>query len=374
MNSHTLFQARDISVQIEKGADAKVWSLLHETVWGTPRGIRYQKITSTESEEYFKDSWFLKLWKGDQLLGVAGMVHRRYLIEGFPLNTFYLRSFSFHPKYQVQLNPNTKNKKNKANNLLLKKIISRFFAEESYFQEQFPGEAILFYGYVIGNNERSARMSEDFGFQPFRNFRTLLFSRRNPKKPNNLKLLPYPTLENKPELLSHIQKQYQNHPFFRLDTDQNLQDLWVLYEGNQPVAGLKARKVGWQIRELPGLSGKIMMNILPKVPVLSRLFNPDAFYFLAIDSLFYVSDYEKMLTPLLESVCEKFQVNIAMMWLDEESEICHTINQNVTLGLLNALSRNTDLIHVIGKFINTPENVQQKVIQNPVYVQMDEVT
>ena len=187
-------------------------------------------------------------------------------------------------------------------------------------------------------------------------------------------MLPYSTLENKPELLSHIQKQYQNHPFFRLDTDQNLQDLWVLYEGNQPVAGLKARKVGWQIRELPGLSGKIMMNILPKVPVLSRLFNPDAFYFLAIDSLFYVSDYEKMLTPLLESVCEKFQVNIAMMWLDEESEICHTINQNVTLGLLNALSRNTDLIHVIGKFINTPENVQQKVIQNPVYVQMDEVT
>ena len=125
MNSHTLFQARDISVQIEKGADANVLSLLHETVWGTPGGIRYQKITSTESEEYFKDSWFLKLWKGDQLLGVAGMVHRRYLIEGFPLNTFYLRSFSFHPKYQVQLNPNTKNKKTKANNLLLKSIQPR---------------------------------------------------------------------------------------------------------------------------------------------------------------------------------------------------------------------------------------------------------
>ena len=69
-----------------------------------------------------------------------------------------------------------------------------------------------------------------------------------------------------------------------------------------------------------------------------------------------------------------YQIFIAMMWLDEDSELYRTINQHISLGLIHKLSRNTDLVNVIGRFIDTPEEVKSLIINSPTYIEMNEVT
>ena len=370
MDGHILFQARDIKILVGKGADPSALKLLHETVWGTPGGIRYQKITSTETEDYFKNSWFLKLMKGSQLLGIVGMVHRRYIIKGQPLNTFYLRSFSFHSQYQVKVkadkNPSKKHKKQ--GNQLIRRIISQFFEKGEFFKNQFPGEAILFYGYVIANNERSARLSRDIGFSPFRTFSTMLYSKRFPKKHPQVELTAWEEIQNL------VKEQYQNYPLGPQDRVGEEDDFFVFREDGQIVAGIRTRQVGWHIKEVPGFSGKIMMNVLPRLPIISTMFRPKNFRFLGVDSMFHLPNHEDKLNVLLRSACAHFENFIAMMWLDEKSKLYQTVGQNISMGLIHKLSRNTDQVNVIGRFINTPEDIKEVIFKNPAYVAMDEVT
>ena len=370
MEGHILFQARDIKIRVDKGADASVLSLLHETVWGTPGGIRYQKITSTETEDYFKNSWFLKLIKGSQLLGIVGMVHQRFIIEGQPINTFYLRSFSFHSQYQVKVkaDENPAQRRQKRGNLLIRRVIATFFEEGEFLKKQFPGEAILFYGYVIANNERSARLSADIGFSPFRTFSTMLYSKRFPKKHPNVEPASWADIQ------PFVNDQYKTYPLGPQELIGNNDNFFVFRENGQIVAGIRTRKVGWRIKEIPGLSGKIMMNVLPHLPIISAMFQPNNFRFIGVDSMFYIPGHEDKLDVLLSSACAHLENYIAMLWLDEESELYRTVEQHISMGLIHNLSRNTDRVNVIGRFINAPKSLKEVIFNNPAYVAMDEVT
>jgi hypothetical protein len=114
---------------------------------------------------------------------------------------------------------------------------------------------------------------------------------------------------------------------------------FVIKEDGKIVAGLQANPVRWKIMAMEGVGGKIMLKVLPHLPILKRLINPEKYDFLAIEGLFVGSGYEKYLYPLIEGVLHNFSVSSALFQLDSKSRYLKLFKEKKQLGLLNAIKK-----------------------------------
>ena len=132
----------------------------------------------------------------------------------------------------------------------------------------------------------------------------------------------------------------------------NYQDnYFVIKEKDVIVAGLQANRVRWKIKEMKGVSGKILLKILPYIPILKRLINPDKYDFLAIEGIFIKAGYEDYLYDLLEGVLHHFATTSALIQLDSKSPILNLLKEKGNLGLLNFMKKAVNT-HVMIKAIN----------------------
>jgi hypothetical protein len=65
---------------------------------------------------------------------------------------------------------------------------------------------------------------------------------------------------------------------------------------------LQANPVRWKIKEMQGMSGGILLKVLPYIPIVKRLIKPEKYDFLAIEGLFVKHEYEEYLYDLLDGV------------------------------------------------------------------------
>jgi len=63
-----------------------------------------------------------------------------------------------------------------------------------------------------------------------------------------------------------------------------------------------------------------MMHVVPKLPVIGKLFNPD-YKFVFLECMFCKEGYEKELELLLESVLATYKVSSGIICLDPTSRL-----------------------------------------------------
>ena len=120
------------------------------------------------------------------------------------------------------------------------------------------------------------------------------------------------------------------------------------------MVGLQANPVRWKIKEMEGISGKILLKVLPHIPILKRLINPEKYDFLAIEGIFIAKDYEEYLYELLEGLLHQFDMTSALIQLDGESRFLSLFKEKGNLGLLNSIKKAVNT-HVMIKAINCEE-------------------
>ena len=193
-------------------------------------------------------------------------------------------------------------------------------------------EKLVLYAYVDADNIRSKRLIDEFGFRKAGEFNVIAFSRLFPKFDSRVYELE-PAHQNvmksllldfyKDELLVLTEKLFERGTYF------------ILKKKSEIVCGVQAIKDSWVIKELPGIAGKIMMKIVPRLPLLNRLFNPH-YKFVFLESIYCKAGHEKELEVMLQSVLAHSKLHAGVICMDPKSKLYSTI-KSLNLGLTHKI-------------------------------------
>jgi len=129
---------------------------------------------------------------------------------------------------------------------------------------------------------------------------------------------------------------------------------------------VQANPVLWRIVDMPGIGGKFIMHVLPFIPVMNRLINPDNYRFVALEAIFVKPGHAQELLKLLESVLHHFNVTSALLLLDINSPINKKLKESGKLGIMNSLKKNINT-HVMIKANGIPTNLIKQFPEQPIY-------
>lgn len=325
--------------------------LLGEITYGT-NGPLYQHVDAPQKVNHIIRPLSFTLEKQDRTIGTCTFLERDFIIEGKKYQAWYSRYFAIAKEDQGKI----------FGNLLLKNI-------KTYF-EKVTNAPTVFYGYVDNANPRSKRLLKHIGLEIIRNFETLVFSRVYPKKDDRVNRI----VENdKAEILALLKKQYNNYIFANFEPLFLHGNYFVLKINNEIVAGIRANITKWEIRHLPGMSGKILMKLLPYTPFISKIFNPKDFRFLGFEGIYCKQGYEKELFVLMESVCAELKLYSGIIWIDPKSELYNRIKEAGDWGIMNKLKDHIPA-NVFAAFRNIPEEEQVAFRNNPAYISAFDLT
>ena len=324
-----LYQEGEITVSVEQTADKSVVSLLQRTIYGT-NGPKFQQTGQEVKLKTIKNPIFFILRKHELTIGFCCLCEREV---GMGTENY----LGYHGRYFVI------DKNHQGNNygILINKVA------EEYIKTNATSPSII-YGYLEQNNVRSLTIIQKFKSTSITTLETVIFSRLYPKADGRVIRIKESEL---PELLQKLESQ-NAHTIFRTFENINYQNnYFVIKENGRIVAGLQANPTRWKIIEMAGLGGKILLKVLPHIPILKRLINPEKYDFLAIEGIFIELGYEDYLYPLLEGVLHYFSMTSALIELDSKSSILKLFKERGDLGLLNAIKKDVKT-HVMIKSFN----------------------
>jgi len=342
---------------IIRSPTAQLLEILNDNIIGTPgQGMRYQHLGMNEKINQIEDPYFVNLVRAGKIAGTCCFCSRDTLNNGQNIHAFYVRYFSFIDSFRRK---SIKEKATSGNSGLRKEIESLLSGEGLNVN---PGEKFFHYAYVDPRNERSALLCEEFGFEPVRQYASIIFSRLNPKLNRKDRIVEATSAESVQELLKNFYHGFNTLSFENLSTKKYY---FMEDEKGQIVAGVHANPDQWKIHSLPGFIGNTMLLVFTKIPILNRLLH-EKFRFLTFEGIYLVTGNEKYLERLFETLLAKYNVNSAICIVDTGSKLYTTI-KSLRLGLMNKLNKEV-LGNVICRFVNFSQESKNTFKTNPVYI------
>jgi RimJ/RimL family protein N-acetyltransferase len=311
--------ARALQLTVGPVASAAAVALLQHTTYGT-HGPQYRHTGQAEKVAHLVGPHFFELWQGDELAGTYCLSERLVQTWAGPVPGYYGRYLAVAVAHQGH-----------GYGHLLKQEAVR------YIERTRPGPQ-LFYSYVEGANVRSLQISAKAGFHALAQLEALAFGRLYPRR--DLRFGQLPAAEQ-PAMRARLAAAYQAHGLVQFDHLFDQDNYFVLRENGEIIAGVQANPVRWRIVAMPGASGKLLLHVLPHVPVLRRLINPANHEFAALEGLYVQPGREPELLALLESVLAHFGYTSALVLLDTNSPLHTYLKGSGKLGLLQAIKHPT---------------------------------
>lgn len=362
----------ELKVVTKSGSSTEILSLLENTIFGTKGKVRYQQKHIADGILSQKNIEFIQIEKGDRILGTAGVVTRSTSGLKNNIKSLYIRYLSvnnpFRKKEKKRL-AHTPSKKKRVTNHLKKMIgdeITSHFEKPVVESE----EKAAFYAFVESENFNSKELCINLGFYPTRQVSTVLFSRFYPKKSSTVFKAEN---SDKDKIRDQLTSYYQDHSFYFEDRLFESGIYFVLKKEDQIVAGLRCKPVNWKIVEVPGISGFFMKNVLPYLPLTSRLFNPKNLNFLAFDYAWSSIQGSSFILELMNHACSSFQIHLGMLWGDKQSSLITELKKSKKLGFLNTINGEVTA-EVMLRFINMDEKEQTELLEKPVFVSALDMT
>ena len=186
------------------------------------------------------------------------------------------------------------------------------------------------YAYIDPRNERSKWMSEHFGFHVIGKLVTQSFSRLAPKKSKRFRALTDTDLIN----ASLLDKRASHRYFYTAQIDKPPFYALISEKGELLALG-KYTRVQWRIERLPGRYGGALKKMVPFLPIIGRIINPDQFTFLVPDILFVKDNDAELVNELFEAMLDKESLNVIMWWMDKIDPLYLSVENKLNWGFLH---------------------------------------
>ncbi len=356
-----------IDLEVKRTPAPDTIELLANTIWGTEGGTRYQHTGTREKIKLLNNPYYLELKLRGKTIGVGNFCQRFFETYAEGMQSYYIRYFSIFDKFKSK---NASPKAGKGNGYIKQQVRSIF--DKGHFESTNDVQEALFYAYMELENERSVKVCNEFGFIPARQFSTLIFSRLYPKVSKNVVLCESDV--DRKEVGKRLKLFYANHSCYESNSlFNNKSTYYLLKQGDEIIAGVQATPILWIIKEMTGISGKLIKKLAPYTPFLSKLFNPNNYRFLAFEQLFYKKGMEHRLNELLESVCALNGYHVGMTWADNKSDLYQNLRYHLKLGLLDKINADVPA-DIIVKFANTCTEKQAAFLNQPAYISAFDLT
>ncbi len=369
----TVGNYHDLHVIVKTRADEKLIQHLKKTILGTPGGLRYKHTDQEKKLEYIGESYFMILYKMSRMLGSVGFCLRETYKDSVPEKSWYIRYFAIHSPLRAQKGKQLKDKtKADRGDGILKSLALPYFSNPDILQYPTTGSVSksIIFSYIDKENPRSLEFSEQMGFVPLRTFETIIYSRFTPRQINCVKRI---TDEEKPFVLSELRSFYKDYTLY---SNRNIfynNSYYLAYENSEIVAGLQANHEIWQIVEMGGVSGKLLVNFLPRIPGFRKFLNPERFEFLALEGIWYKEGKAQYIADIIETVLSLKKIHVALTWQDIGSHISTDLMKAGNFGFLKYfIKAGKGEIYI--KFISFDEKEKEEYFNKPAYLSAFDMT
>jgi len=355
-----------LTLSYEPDISDDVKDILLKSVLGSPDGIRYRLLETLKTVEELKPISFFPLRKNGELISMIALSERITSLCDVLSHTFYVCFVNFNPAYSVKniTDEGTASREKLGNSFIKEALIKHAESLPNRLQdpEADPSKKI-YYAFVEESNLRSLNFTRFF-FTRVRSLSIITFSSLFPKADKRFEPLSDKDLE---WMYGKLKTSYRHHSLFFLDKDSLTANYYILKEGDEIVAGIRANITSWKIEQLPGLLGKILIRIIPLIPLLNRVIRKSCFRFLGFDTPYFKEGKSHLLPKLFSSICAEHKIYAGMVYLDSDDFLNRDIYTLRNMGFLNKLYKGGTGV-VAARFVNFPEEEIKKFCDSPVYV------
>jgi len=256
MEKTLLFSEAGFEVSMEKPIGTDAIELLKQTSIGD-NGPVYRHLDTEDHVKNLVNPAMIALRKNGNLLGMGIFCNVQVQVLQKHFNCFYVRYFAASPEIRG------------------KGFMKKFGKHAMSLIREGQEEKTIFYASVEKNNISSIKVIQEAGYKAIRNIKTLGFSRFFPKKSKNIRRVQNPV--EKKTLLELLHGFYSGYSLVQFTKIFHLNDYYIIEEKGEIVAGCQIHRVHWVIKKLAGLQGKLMVRLIPFLPLIRRIFNPRRF-------------------------------------------------------------------------------------------------
>lgn len=345
MNRKLLFTDPPFSIWRQPGVPPEAIEFLKHVVIGSA-GVLYEHRTATKIIPHLPGPSILYATENDEIVATVVFCRNEITVAGRPFQSEYVRYFAASPKIRGR------------------GIVKRLSAQVMDVVRQDEKDKTVFFGVIEEGNKASYKVTSSVGYRPIGKIKTVGFSRLFPRRSRRIEKLE--EAAEKKAMLDLLTDYYREHSLVHFDFIFINEGYFVIREKGKVVAGAQLHLGNWVVRRMPGLLGKLLLRVIPHIPVLNGLFNPRDFRFASFEGLFCLPGYEACLFELFEGLLARYGLKSAIFWMSEKSPLYQMIIDHGKLGLIHAFVTNADT-QVMASFRNmTPE--EEKLFEEyPVY-------
>jgi hypothetical protein len=320
MQRTLLLTEGEFSIWKYDGVPEEVAAFFKHINWGS-EGAVYERKNINELLPLLHQANLVAVYKGDELQATAIFCLSEVTVNGQPLSCQYIRYFAASDEIRG------------------KKLIKFFAGKVMALVREGELEKTVYIGSVEKGNIRSYKVVENAGYKPISILTVNAFSRFFPKPDKRIE--PVTTQAGRNQVMQLLKEQYQHHSLVHFNYIFLNDNYFVIRDGGEIVAGCQVHHAVWRINQMPGLSGKIIMHVLPVTPLINKLINPRHFKFMAIEGIYFKPGYENTLLQLMEGLLHQQKLNSALFWFAEDCPYRKAILKNGKLGLLHQFVKNS---------------------------------
>lgn len=345
MEKDILFKEGKYSILRYNGIPAEALSFLDSIAWGSEGAVLEHKNTE-EHIRLLHKPMLLAIYEEDEIRGTAVFCNTPVTVNGDQLNCYYIRYFASSKAIRG------------------KGVMKHFSRKVMEVIRENEREKTIYFACIEHGNKGSYNVVESAGYTEIGTIKTMGFSRFFPRRNNSI--LQIKSDEDKREILELLKEQYQRHALVQFNSIFLHGDYYVIRENNEIVAGCQYHRVHWVINKMKGFSGKIIMNVVPLIPLLNGLFNPKSFKFLAFEGIYFKPGSEHKLYELFEGLLAKENLKSSIFWMGDNCPVRKSIEETGSLGLIHSFVKDSD-VYILAAFENMNDTEMASLKSQPLF-------
>lgn len=330
MQKKLLFREGVYSIWRHEGIPDEAIDFLDTIAWGN-EGAVYEHKNTKEHIRFLYRPTLIAIHQEDKIQCTAVFNKTPVNVGTALYNCIYIRYFAA------------------SNEIRGKGVVKKYGAKVMEVIRDDEKEKTIFFACIEKGNKASYRTVENAGYENIGIIKTNGFSRFFPKENKNIEKVNTDAVRD--EVLSLLKKQYKEYSLTQFNSIFLHDNYFIIRENGQIVAGCQFHRVHWVINNMAGFMGKIIMNVVPMIPILNDLFNPKRFQFLAFEGIYVKPGYEHRILDLFEGLLAKEKLKSAMYWLGESCPLRKRILKKGKTGIIHSFIKHSD-VFIMASFHN----------------------
>lgn len=318
--------------------------LLKATVWGS-RNTRYRVLGIAGKLARLRDPSFFVLSEYGTELCVFVMDHCHKDVAG-------TRCGGYHFVMAATL----ENRRDEG-------IATRLIDVIRPYAEQTVGRPGFGFAYIEETTEITLNISEHTGHSIEADIPLQLFSRLMPRRDERAGHIREAELQ---PVLQGLERLYANHELADFHSSIRPEETYVYRRDDRITASMQAELLNWEIVSMPGLFGRLLLDVAPRLPGWNNILNLRDLKVLRFGNIFFEKDLKVDLFSLAESCLAAHGARVGLIMLDSKSKVLQTLLSYGNFGLLSRALKGNVKLHI--EAANMSEDLLSRLKKRPLLV------